>query len=113
MDKMDTLQERLNYSERLKLKYPDYIPVIIKKKENDKILQDIDKKYLIPKNLTISYVMCIIRKKIKLDEKQALFLFVNNTLVPLNTTVGELYTTNKSTDDLFLYVYYTTENTFG
>ena len=87
--------------------------VIIKKNVNDKILQDIDKKYLIPKNLTISYVMYIIRKKINLDEKQALFLFVNNTLVPLNTTVGELYTTNKSIDDLFLYVYYTTENTFG
>ena len=57
--------------------------------------------------------MYIIRKKINLDEKQALFLFVNNTLVPLNTTVGELYNSNKSTDDLFLYVYYTTDKTFG
>jgi hypothetical protein len=106
-------EQRKTLSEALAFKYPDRVPVIIKKNKNNKILQDIDKKYLIPKNLTISYVMYIIRKKIKLDEKQALFLFVNNTLVPLNTTVGELYTTHKSIDDLFLYIYYTTENTFG
>ena len=106
-------EQRKDLSEALAFKYPDRVPVIIKKNITNKILQDIDKKYLIPKNLTISYVMYIIRKKINMDEKQALFLFVNNTLVPLNTTVGELYNTHKSTDDSFLYIYYTTENTFG
>ena len=106
-------EQRKVLSEALAFKYPDRVPVIIRKNKNNKILQDIDKKYLIPKNLTLSYVVYIIRKKINMDEKQALFLFVNNTLVPLNTTVGELYNTHKSIDDLFLYIYYTTENTFG
>ena len=60
-----TLQERLQFSERLKNKYPELVPIIIKKKFGDKILQDIDKhRYLIPKNLPMSNLLFIIRKKI-------------------------------------------------
>ena len=109
----DSLEERLSYSDKLKLKYPDLIPVIIDKRKGDKILQDIDKKkYLIPKNLMISDVLFIIRKKITISENQAIFIFVNNLLVPMNTTIGEVYNTHKSEDN-FLYFVYTAENTFG
>ena len=120
MDNKFTLQDRLNYSEQLKAKYPDYIPVIIRKKENDKILQDIDKnKYLIPKNLDINGLVYIIRKKVKPSENQAIFIFVQKKcknvqtyLVPMNKTVNDLYNEYSSEDNL-LYIIYTTENTFG
>jgi GABA(A) receptor-associated protein len=112
-----TLQERLQFSERLKNKYPDLIPINIKKKFGDKILQDIDKhRYLIPKNLPMSNLLFIIRKKITLLETQALFVFVEKNkesfLVASNTIIGEIYQQHKSNDN-FLYLVYTTENTFG
>jgi HAD superfamily hydrolase (TIGR01459 family) len=96
------------------LKYPDRVPVIIKKNSNDKILQDIDKeRYLIPKNLNLSEIIFIIRKRINIDPKQAIFLFVGKgVLVPLSQTIGYIYEQYHS-DDNFLYMVYTTENTFG
>jgi GABA(A) receptor-associated protein len=109
-----TLQERINFSEKIRFKYPDRVPVIIKKNVNDKILQDIDKeRYLIPKNLNLSEIIYIIRKRIKLDSKQAIFLFVGKgVLVPLSQTINVIYEDYKS-EDGFLYMVYTTENTFG
>ena len=106
-----TLEQKQNYYSVLKNKYPDRIPVILKK--GNKILQDIDKnKYLMPKNLTVSNLVYLIRNKIKIDDKQAIFLFVNNTLVPMNTTINELYNEHHS-EDKFLYIVYSLENTFG
>jgi GABA(A) receptor-associated protein len=116
-----TLSERLSYSEKLNKNFKDCIPVVLTKRKDDKILQDIDKKkYLIPKNLNLTEFMCIIRKKISLTDKQAIFVFivVNNgpkrtsILVPHNRTFEELYNEYHS-DDNFLYMVYTTENTFG
>jgi GABA(A) receptor-associated protein len=116
-----TLSERLIYSEKLSKNYKDCIPVVITKRQDDKILQDIDKKkYLIPKNLNLTEFLCIIRKKITLSDKQAIFVFIvvdngpkrTSLLVPHNRTFGELYDEYHS-DDNFLYMIYTTENTFG
>ena len=112
-----TFEYRLKYSEKLNSKYPECVPVILKKRQHDKILQDIDKKkYLIPKNLDIGGVLMLIRKKMTVSDKQAIFIFAKQGkecfLVPINKTVGELYNEYKS-DDNFLYLVYTTENTFG
>jgi GABA(A) receptor-associated protein len=108
-----SLEQRISYSQKILQKYHEVVPVIIKKSCTDKILQDIDKEtYLMPKNLNISHILCTIRKKINIDDKQAIFIFVNNTLVPMNVTIGEIYNQHKS-DDNFLYIVYKTENTFG
>lgn len=116
-----TLSERLSYSDKLNKNYKDCIPVVLTKRKDDKILQDIDKKkYLIPKNLNLTEFLCIIRKKISLTDKQAIFVFIlvnngpktNSLLVPNNRTFEELYNEYHS-DDNFLYMVYTTENTFG
>ena len=121
MGKNLTIEERINCSSKLNNKYPDYVPVIISKREKDKILQDIDKtKYLIPKNLNIAEFLCIIRKKINTDSKQAIFVFIivkngsksQSSLIPANTTFEQLYSQSRS-DDNFLYLVYTSENTFG
>ena len=100
---------------KLTFKYPDRVPVIIQKATNCKEFLD-NNKYLIPKSLTISEVIYIIRKKIKINEKHAIFIFVNQgnsaTLVPCNMNMLEVYNTYKS-DDNILYITYTIENTFG
>ncbi len=112
-----TLQQRTEYSNKLITNYPGCIPVILFKKQNDKILQDIDKKkYLIPKNLNLMDFLCIIRKKISLKENQAIFLFIESNkqhiLVPSNATFQNLYQEHRSSDN-FLYIIYAAENTFG
>ena len=116
-----SLQERLNYSKKLIENYQGCIPIILTKRKDDKILQDINKKkYLIPKNLNLTDFLCIIRRKINLTEVQAIFLFIvihtgttiTTILVPHNRTFEELYSEYRS-DDNFLYMVYTTENTFG
>jgi GABA(A) receptor-associated protein len=110
----NNLEQRKEFSKKLNFKYPDCIPVIIKKNINDKILQDIDKnRYLIPKNLNMSEVIYIIRNRIKIESKSALFIFVGNgTLVPSNYSIKEVYDNYKN-EDGFLYIIYTAENTFG
>ena len=111
MDNDKTFEEKIVYSSALKNKYPDRIPVIIEKSKKDD--PDIDKnKYLVPKYLNISEFLHIIRKRIKIDSKKAIFIFINNTLTPMNITMGDIYQTHKCNDG-FLYVKYTLENTFG
>jgi GABA(A) receptor-associated protein len=111
---MNELSERLKYSRKIVNKYPECVPVIIRKNINDKKLKEIEKeKYLIPKNLTISEVVFIIRKHIQIKPEQAIYIFVGNgTLVPSNNTIYQVYQTYKA-DDEILYITYTSENTFG
>ena len=108
-----TLTEKINFTSKMNQKYPDRVPVIIGKATNEKILQNIDNtKYLIPKNLKMRDLLMIIRKKVKIGDQQALFLFAGQNLVPMNMTIEEVYNTYHH-PDTFLYIFYTLENTFG
>ena len=96
----------------IKYKYPDRVPVIVKKADKSR-LPDIDrKKYLVPKDVTVGQFISIIRNRIKLDPSQAIFMFIDNELPSLSTPLVEVYDKYKD-DDEALYVIYTGENTFG
>jgi GABA(A) receptor-associated protein len=123
MDTIDTLKcsfkkskthdERCKESVKIKEKYPDRIPVIVEKSEKCTLVHDIDKqKYLVPMTLSCSQFLYIIRKRIRVSDSEALFIFINCNLVPSSKTMGEIYSSEKDTDG-FLYVTYTNENTFG
>ena len=108
-----TLEERILYSSTLKNKYPGRIPVIIEKCKHDKSEFVIDRsKYLIPVELDMAQFICLVRKRIKIDSRKAIFIFIDNVLLPMNQTMGEIYNTHKDPDG-FLYVTYRLENTFG
>ena len=100
---------------KLTFKYPDRVPVIIQKASNCHLKLD-NSKYLIPKSLNVSGVIYIIRKKIKINEKHAIFIFVGKdnfaTLVPSTMNILDIYNEFKSEDGV-LYITYTIENTFG
>jgi len=99
-------------AKKLLTKYPDRVPVIIQKKEHTN-LPDLKKcKYLIPKDTNLSQIIYIIRKNINIKPETSIFVFINNTLIPNQNNIGEVYNLYKNTDD-FLYIKYTTENTFG
>ena len=106
------IEERIKESRKISLKYPTRVPIIVEKSFKCD-LQDIDKKkYLVPKDMTMGQFVFVIRKRIKLDTSQALFVMVNNSLESSNKLLGEVYD-DKADKDGFLYITYTSENTFG
>jgi len=98
--------------ERIKNKYPNRIPIIVEKKK-DSELPDIDKsKFLVQKDMIINQFIYIIRKKINLKPNEAIFVTINNQMCISNQSLSEIYDKHKN-DDGFLYITYSSENTFG
>lgn len=108
-------EERLVEANRILEKYPDRIPVIVERSEkSDKDIPEIDKsKYLVPNDLTIGQFLYVIRKRINLDSKKALFIFTENgTIPPSSSIMTNVYQKHKGKDK-FLTLQYCGENTFG
>jgi GABA(A) receptor-associated protein len=102
---------RVNESKKILEKYPDKIPVIIEKSANCEY--NIDKnKYLVPKDIKMQQLFFIIRKRIKIKDSEAIFIYVNNKLPLTSSYISDIYDSNKD-EDGFLYITYSTENTFG
>ena len=99
-------------SHRILTKYQDRIPIIVEKCVKCELPHIEKQKFLVSKDLTLGQFIYIIRKRIDLNADQALFIMVNNTLAPNNITLSELYEAHKDIDK-FLYIKYTSENTFG
>jgi GABA(A) receptor-associated protein len=119
-----TIEERKFESSRVKIKYPDRIPVILTK-DNSSLLKDISKqKYLVPYDYTIGQFLTLIRKQILIEQEQAINLFVidynyNQILAATSVTMESLYNqyvsnliSNENYDG-YLYIVYTGENVFG
>ena len=108
----ETFENRKQESERVKGKYVNRIPVIVLKDKRSAMV-DIDKnKFLVPKDMSITQFMYIVRKRIKMKPEEALFVLVNGELINGNKLMGDIYE-NKKNEDGFLYMTYTSENTFG
>lgn len=107
-----SFDKRKEESDNVIVKYPDRIPIIVQKYIGSE-LPDIDKyKYLVPKSMSITQFSFIVRKRIKLEPSQAIFITINGKLVGSGKTISELYNDEKD-EDGFLYMVYTGENTFG
>ena len=109
-----TFEYRKDESSRILTKFPDRVPIIIEKStQSSNTLPDIDKKkYLVPNDLTLGQFVYVIRKRIQLKPEKAIYLFVNNTLPIVSSTMRQVY--NEHVDkDGFLYFTYAAENTFG
>ncbi len=88
--------------DEIKLKYPDRIPVYVKRKENSDIDEVPKPKYLVPKEMTMGNMIYVIRKNIKLTSEKAMFVFIDNKLVPVSQTMGELYNQKKTPMDFYI-----------
>lgn len=103
---------RVEESKRIRIKYPERYPIIVSK-GNGSTLPDIDKhKFLVQHDLTIGQFITVIRKRIKLQKDEAIFIFVNNILPPISGRIATIYEEHKNKDG-FLYITYNTESTFG
>ena len=107
-----TYEQRINESIIIRNKYPDRIPVICEKNIYGNN-PDIDKhKYLIPIDFTIGNFLFVIRKRIKLQSYEALFILIKDIIPLLTLNFEELYYKYKDSDG-YLYITYSKENTFG
>lgn len=104
-----TLEERKTESRKIITKYPEKIPVIIECKDN---IQIDKKKFLAHKDHTIGQFLHIIRKRIKCNEGEGLFYFINNKIPLSSESMVEVYKKNCDGDG-FLYIDIIVENTFG
>ena len=108
----NSFEKRYQESEEINKKFPDRVPIIVQK-YLDAELPDIDKcKYLVPRDMTMSKFMFIIRKRINIDSTQSLFIMINNSMVVGSKSISDIYDDMKD-EDGFLYMTYTSENTFG
>jgi GABA(A) receptor-associated protein len=106
-DKEKLLKESRNIIQ----KHSDRIPIIVRTR--DKSIK-LDKfKYLVPEDLSINQFLYVIRKRIYLNEKQGLFLLINDLVPPSTKTVGELFNEHMNTSIEMLVVDISRENTFG
>ena len=114
------LQERQIEANHILMKFPDRIPIIVEqnKSKNSIPLAKLNKKkYLVPNTLTCGQFMYVLRKRIHLQSEQALFMFVlnsdNKPIIPLQTQPLSYYYNNYKCKDNFMYIVYSSENTFG
>ena len=106
-----SLEKRIEESTRIIEKYPNRIPIICERLT--KKVPKIDRsKYLCPDDLTVGNFMYVIRKRLHLKSEMALYLFINNSIVPVSHSLGAIYEKYKDKDG-FLYVKYDSESTFG
>ena len=112
--KKNSLKDRIKESSSILSKYSNRIPIIIERSYNSTNVPNINKKkFLVPSDLSMGQFMYIIRKRIKLQPHESIYLFVDsNILIPSNQIMSSIYDSYKD-DDGFLYILYTGENTFG
>lgn len=108
-----TLEQRKNECIRIRSKYPKRIPVIIEMDKKCKSLPSIDKKkFLFTPDITIAGLLWVIRERVKISDKQNIFIFVDNKLLSTTMLLSQAFAENKD-EDGYLYVTYTAEDTFG
>lgn len=111
-DDPNKFEARCREVERIREKHPDRIPVLVKRGRSSDLPMVDKSKYLVPIDFTMGQFIFTIRKRIKLQPEKALFMFVNNTIPATSEMMSTIYDKYKS-EDGFLRIEYTSENTFG
>lgn len=110
----------MNEATRIMTKYPDRIPIIIKKKQESDLPEIAKKKFLVPKGMLCAELKYIISKylqqipgKENFSEKSLYLTITSSNYSPkasdLITEIYDLYHDH----DNFLYISYSGENTLG
>ena len=96
------------------------MPVIIEC--NDKELSSLikKKKFLVPRDISVSYLLGIIRGRVSIPSNKALFIFHDSRMLSSLSIIGEIYEQDREYKfnspeqyDKFLYINIAYESTFG
>jgi len=115
-----TFKEEYSYSDRcdesasILSRFPYRVPVVCEKHMSPHgHTPTLDKKmYLVPRELNMGQFVYVIRKRMKLQPEEAIFLCIGTTISSSGAYIGNMYDQYCDADG-FLYITYTTENTFG
>jgi len=112
-----SFEYRKNACIRIKQKFPNKIPVILIPRPNSEGINLLKRNFIIEPDTYFSKLYTEIRSvmdetSLKTYSSKGIYLFINGQTIHGMITFGELY--EKYADkDGFLYVVYTSENTFG
>jgi hypothetical protein len=114
------LSERISESNRILSKFPNSIPVIIESKDEELLKKLKKNKYLVPSNVSASYLLSAVRKHLQLDSSKSIFMYCGSNIICGSEMIDSLYEDYKNKKKLhdtnsekFFYVYISCENTFG
>jgi len=107
-----SFERRRQDGDKVRLRYPERVPVIVEKSPKARVADVDKKKYLVPTELTVAQFLFIIRKRIDLRPEEALFFFVNGTIPASSLSMGEVYQQCHD-EDSFLYMMYSDESVYG
>lgn len=105
-------EKRKLETENIMKKYENRLPIIVQLSKKSKLIDLDKKKFLAPTDLPFGQFKYIVRKKVKIEEQDALFYFINNKLCGNSETIGEIYEKEHDNDG-YLYIYIDKEATFG
>jgi GABA(A) receptor-associated protein len=117
---------KIRESDRIKLKYPDRVPVIVDFDKNFVGSEHFKTKYLVPRDMTCSQFQYVLKKRMlcpassdlrsgesDLRPDEAMFMFINKRDIPIaSSLMGDVYEKNKR-ECGFLYISVVKENVFG
>ena len=107
-------EKRKEQCKILLIKNPDKIPIILEKDPNCKIEPMKKTKHLVKKDFTVIKFIDMIRKMLKLNEGEALFLSVKGKYsISGEKTIEDIYKNYKDKEDGFLYIAYSSIEIFG
>ena len=105
--------KRKELCKQLLNKEPNKVPVVLEKDPRCKIKQ-IKTKHLIMKKCTVNSFLLMIKNKLNMQDKQALFLSAKGKYnIMGEQTMGEIYNKYKDKEDGFLYIIYSIELVYG
>lgn len=94
-------------------KYPNRVPVIIRKSKNERLFMSKKSAFLVPVDMTLGRFIVEVRKCIpNLNPYVSLFFFIDNKLPSVSGLMSDIYEKYKNPDGV-LYITYVSENTFG
>lgn len=105
------LIERKADAQKLLLKNPLKVPIVIQMSKQAQSLLGIPKsKYLVPNTMTLGSLMAMLRTRFSIKDTQALYFFVDGKLYVPGTVIADL---RKHSEDGFVVIDLMLENTFG
>ena len=109
------LEKRKELANRLTIHHPDKVPVIVDISKSADSLVLMKCKFLAAREMTMGKFLHEIRQHIvDVDETQAIYLFLDNNVLPPNSyTMDEIHNRFKDRKDNLLYFTLSLENTFG
>ncbi|XP_074375434.1 autophagy-related protein 8C-like [Apium graveolens] len=97
---------------RIRDKYPGRITVFVERAEKTDISDIVEKKLIVPGDITVGQFVHIVCKKNRLSADKAIFVFVKNILPSTAALMSAIYEEHKAEDGI-LYMTFSGENAFG